>query len=202
MHRITLTIILVLSATAVDAASYEKIDGAIIDPIIDIGGDVLSYVGPNLEPSANLSTVVPFADLTGASLNYADLSGANLSGSQLQLASLTGARLYNADLSNADLIYADLSGANLSGANLTSATIYLANFSDANLSGADFYNVTDLTNTTWTDAFFDYRNEPTWASVMDATWRSSAGILRTTPEPSTLLLALLGLALLPRRRRR
>ena len=42
---------------------------------------------------------------------------------------------------------------------------------------------------------------------MDAAWRTSVGILalaptNAVPEPSTFLLALIGLALLPRRRRR
>ena len=90
-----------------------------------------------------------------------------------------------------------MTNANLPNANLGSA--YLNN---ANLSGAILTDTQYYTDATWTDAFYDYRNEPTWNSGMNAAWRSSAGILRTTPEPATILLALFGLALLPRRRGR
>ena len=67
------------------------------------------------------------------------------------------------------------------------------------LTNTQYYN-----DATWTDAFYYTDNEPTWGNSMDAAWRSSVGILALAPvpEPSTLLLALLGLALLPRRRRR
>ena len=89
MHRITLTIILLFSATAADAAWYQKTDGTIVDPIqVFMGGDH-SYSGNNLESYADL----PYADLY-----YADLTNADLS---------------NAYLTNADLRYADLSNADL-----------------------------------------------------------------------------------------
>jgi MYXO-CTERM domain-containing protein len=81
----------------------------------------------------------------------------------------------------------DLSGADLSGSILTDT---------------QYYN-----NATWTDAFYYTDNEPAWATGMDAAWRTSVGILAlaptsAVPEPAALFLALLGLALLPRRRRR
>ena len=148
MRRITLTIILLISATCADAASYQKTDGTIVDPIqMEPEGDH-PYSGNNLQPDA---------DLIDADLQYAVLSGA--------------------DLENADL------------------------------SGSDFTNVAYYNDATWTDAFYYTDNEPTWDSGMDAAWRESVGILalgptNAVPEPSTLLLALFGLALLPRRRRR
>ena len=158
MHRITLTIILLFSVTAVDAAWYQKTDGTIVDPIQwNLGGD-LPYSGKNLEPGA---------DLTGAILWQADLIGADLTG-----ALLTGAILI-----------------------------------DANLSGSYLSGVLDYNDAAWTDAFYYTDNEPTWDSGMDAAWRTSVGILalpptNAVPEPSTLLFALIGLALVPRRRRR
>ena len=128
MRTITLFLCAALAVTSIDAASYEQTDGTIVDPILDVHGNVHSYSGNNLEAGANLDS--------------ADLSGSILTDIQ--------------------------------------------------------YYIDD----TWTDVFYDYPNEPTWDSGMDAAWRSSVGILRTTPEPGTLLLALFGLALLPRRRRR
>lgn len=82
-------------------------------------------------------------------------------------------------------------GANLSAANL-SGSILKPNYFEAAI---------------WTDAFYCTDNEPTWHSGMDAAWRESVGILAlaptsAVPEPSTLLLSLIGLALLPRKRRR
>ena len=174
MHRISLIIILLFSATAVDAAWYQKTDGTIVDPIqrrLPVGDHW--YSGNNLEPGADL----PYADLY-----YADLINADLS---------------EAWLDNAYMGYADLSEANLRDADLTGA----------DLSGSDFSAVFYYDNSTWTDAFYYTDNEPTWRSGMDAAWRTSVGILalaptNAVPEPSTLLLALFGLALLPRKRRR
>ncbi len=76
MHRITLSIILLIASSFVDAASYQKIDGTIVDPIQSVNGGDLSYSGSNVEPGALLID----ADLTGATLTGADLSIANLSG--------------------------------------------------------------------------------------------------------------------------
>ncbi len=82
--------------------------------------------------------------------------------------------------------------------------------SNANLRGSILTATQYYNNATWTDALYYTDTEPTWHSGMDAAWRSSVGIVPRSslgagspvPEPSTLLLALLGLALLPRRRRR
>ena len=117
---------------------------------------------------------------------------------------MSGWDLSEVDLYDARLRYADLTGADLTGGNLM-----LADLEGADLSGSNFSNVYWYDDATWTDAFYYTDNEPTWRSGMDPAWRSSVGILaRTTdsgnpttvPEPSTLLLALIGLMLVPRRR--
>ena len=198
MYRITFVIILLFSATAIDAASYKKNDGTIVDPIQLVTGGDLPYSGDNLEPSANLW----FADLTDA-----DLTSANLTDAKLNYANLRNANLTDANLFSADLTDADLRNAILNGTDLTGALMWGMDLSGADLSGSDFTNVAYYNDATWTDAFYYTDNEPTWDSGMDAAWRSSAGILAlaptsSVPEPSTLLLALFGLALLPRKRRR
>ena len=119
----------------------------------------------------------------------------------------TGIHPTLSDLTDATLSEAYLTDATLSEAYLTDATLTYADRSnaeriDADLSGSDFSNAYHYYNATWTDTFYEYPKELTWDSGMDLAWRSSVGILRTTPEPAAIVLALLGLALLPRRRRR
>ncbi len=186
MHRITLTIILLLSATCADAAWYQKTDGTIVDPIQNLSGGDHEYSKGNLEPSAVLEHLV----LTGADLSDADLSDAHLTWAYIESADLSGA-----DLSGATVIFGFFTNTDLSG---------------ANLSGSDLTKVLAYNNATWTGAFYYTDNEPAWSSYgsgMDAAWRASEGILAlaptsAVPEPSTLLLALFGLALVPRKRRR
>ena len=222
MHRITLIIILLLSVTAADAASYQKTDGTIVDPIQSVSGGDLPYSGNNLQPGADLvGAELSGADLERANLRNADLTGADLSNADLYFAELfyadlSNAYLYDAHLRRAFLTSADLTGADLTGANLGHADVQYADFTGADLTGSNFGNVFYYNHhTTWTDAFYYTDNEPTWSSLwdgygnngMDAAWRESVGILaldptNAVPEPSTLLLALLGLALVPRRRRR
>ena len=96
-----------LASSSAFAASYQQIDGTIVDPIQSTFGGNLGYSGINLEPFANLIG----ADLTDAFLTNADLLNASMS-----FADLTGANLTGANLFNANLIGADLTGANLSDA--------------------------------------------------------------------------------------
>jgi hypothetical protein len=84
-----------LSGSVAQAASYRKMDGTIVDPIMDIYGSPHSYSGNDLQPGANLSY---------ANLSYAELYNANLFN-----ANLTGAFLFNADLGNATLYNATFS---------------------------------------------------------------------------------------------
>ena len=232
MHRITLSITLLLAATCADAAWYQKTDGTIVDPIqIRSSGGDHSYSGNNLESHANLTgadlqnAYLFRADLEGANLTNAylgeaflgqarlmdaDLTGADLSDAWVRLADLTGADLSGSDMTGVDLSGADLINVDLDGADLSGALLGGTDLSGANLSGSNFSDLAyhdEATGTTWTDAFYYTDNEPTWDSDMDAAWRTSVGILavaptNAVPEPSTLLLALLGLALLPRKRRR
>jgi len=87
---------------------------------------------------------------------------------------------------------------------IVGADITDADFSYADLSGADFNHENDLLDVigwlaaTWNGAWFHYLAEPDWPTGMVHT---DHGITVRTPEPAALLLALLGLALLPRRRR-
>ena len=172
----TLTLILIsalsLASSSAFAASYQQIDGTIVDPIQCWSGCVGDhpYSGNNLEPLADLVG----AALSGSYLLDANLTGANLSGAALNSAVVFGANLSDAnltgtDLSGSDLFQANLTGANLSGADLTSTT------------GPALYDI----NTDFTSTGFD---------PVAAGWT-------LVPEPGTALLMGLGLAGLASRRR-
>jgi hypothetical protein len=215
---ITLFLCAALAVTSIDAAWYQKTDGTIVNPILDTGGNPLQYFGGNLEPDAILQTAdlrwasLPYANLTDADLSWANLTSADLTSADLTDAALWHAHLTELNLTDANLWHASLNGsflnsANLTGANLTSAQLFYVDLTDANLSGSILTDVQYYNDADWTDAFYYTDNEPTWRSGMNAAWRSSAGILAlaptsAVPEPAAMLLALLGLALLPRRRRR
>ena len=86
-----------LASSSAFAASYQQIDGTIVDPIQSVNGGSISYSGSNLEPFANLTDAdLSDADLTNANLYFALLIGANLSGADLSIANLTDAILANA----------------------------------------------------------------------------------------------------------
>ena len=94
-----------LVASGAQAASYQMIDGTIVDPIqFTYGGDS-DYPGIDLEPYANLTD----ANLKFSDLPYADLSFANLTLANLSNAYLGGTVLYSADVSGANFSGADLS---------------------------------------------------------------------------------------------
>jgi hypothetical protein len=82
MRIFTLFLLAALVTTSVDAASYQKIDGTIVDPIQYRGGGDHPYSGSDLMPDA---------DLTNANLTGADLTGADLTGATLTDATLTAA---------------------------------------------------------------------------------------------------------------
>ena len=67
-------LVMCITSSLARAASYQKTDGTIVDPILDPSGGLHSYNGNNLEPGANLAD----ADLYGATLTYANLYGADL----------------------------------------------------------------------------------------------------------------------------
>jgi uncharacterized protein YjbI with pentapeptide repeats len=91
MRLTTLFHLATLVATSASAASYQKRDGTIVDPILNrFDGNPQPFIDTNLEP-------------------YADLTGANLTD-----AKLTGAKLVDADLTGAYLVDAVLIGASFS----------------------------------------------------------------------------------------
>jgi len=68
-----------ITSTLTEAASYQKTDGTIVDPIMYTNHSPHSYSGVNLESRADLTS----ADLSGAGLNDAELSDANPTGADL-----------------------------------------------------------------------------------------------------------------------
>jgi hypothetical protein len=173
MHKLALILFsaLWLASSSAFAASYQQIDGTIVDPIQLVGGGDHPHSGSNLEPGAVLF---------GADLSNANLTGADLSNATLALASLTGATLAGATLAGADLLAADLSGADLTGANLTNAFGLPTTGGNASTTGGTaFYDI----NTDFTGTGFD---------PVAAGWT-------LVPEPSTALLIGLGLASLAKR---
>ncbi|HEB90319.1 MAG TPA: pentapeptide repeat-containing protein [Deltaproteobacteria bacterium] len=125
-----------------ETASYQKTDGTIVDPILDLDGNPYFFTGADLAPGVSL----PGAVLNGAALQEADLRNANLNGADFHAADLR-----DADLSNANLAGVDFSGANLSGANLAEASLFRANLANAVLVNGDLYRAVlsqaDLTGT-------------------------------------------------------
>jgi len=66
-----------LAGSVAEAASYQKTDGTIVNPIVDIYGIRHSYRGTNLEPGADLSRNVlhQLIVIEGASGEVADPDG-------------------------------------------------------------------------------------------------------------------------------
>ena len=231
-NLIALVLLLGLLLTSgAQAASYFRTNGVVVDPIQSVLGGNLAYAGANLEPLADLSGAnLTEAYLIETNLTDAKLIGANLTNAllsspgymekmtHLQGEVMHGANLTGAKLAGVNLRYAKLHGAlglpggsssqlvlsdteeMIMGAHLTGA-----DFSGADLTGADFNHDNDQldaigwSTATWTGAWFHYQGEPDWPTGMIHT---DHGIGVCTPEPATLLSALVGLALLPRRRGR
>ena len=224
--RLLILVVLVsLASSSAFTASYQRIDGSIVDPIQNVSGGDHPYRRNNLEPSAILSSAnLTNADLFNADLSFATLSFANLGGANLTSANLSGALLIEASLIGADLGGADLSGAGLvlsvlSGADLANANLFNADLSVANLTGTDLTGA-NLTGATM-NALLSGANL-SGASLANATHLALSGgaalyDLDTdftgtgfdpvaagwtlVPEPGTALLMGLGLAGLASRRR-
>ena len=161
MRRIILFLFAAVAAGPVDAAWYQWwTDGRIVDPILDVDGNVLPYVGNNLEANASLN----YADLSYARLDYADLAAADLQFANLSYAEIQSVNLQDADLTGATIIDSFFEGfldrATFTGADLSHTAVPLckateADFSYANLSHAYFYG-TDFTGADFTGADLTY----------------------------------------------
>jgi len=130
MYRFALLIVAVtlLTSSVAQAASYRRLGGAIVDPIMDTGGNPHSYSGNNLKSDA---------DLTGADLTHAHLIWAKLYSADLTDANLTYANLWYAHLGYANLTNADLTGANLTDATLTNTILTAATLTGVSSGGID-----------------------------------------------------------------
>ena len=73
-----------ITSALTEAASYQKTDGTIVDPIMDTNDSPHSYSGVNLESHANLTDAeLRLANLYRADLRYADLRDADLTSANL-----------------------------------------------------------------------------------------------------------------------
>ncbi|MEC7502139.1 MAG: pentapeptide repeat-containing protein [Planctomycetota bacterium] len=181
MRLIILFLFAAVAAGPVDAAWYQWwTDGRIVDPILDVDGNVHPYVGNNLEANASLN----YADLSYARLDYADLPAADLQFANLSYAEIVEVNLQDADLTGATIIdsfvggfldratftgadlshiscgynkatEADFSYANLSHGNFTGTDFTGSDFTGADLTYADLQNA-DMRNTICTDADFRF----------------------------------------------
>ena len=195
-----------LSAGSVSAASYQMIDGTIVDPIQNrygIGGDS-PYSGADLESGANLASAdLRYAYLEYANLHNADLTNANLSFADLNGADLSSANLASAQLYGASIIGTALNAANLSGANLNGAGLIMANLRDADLSNARLlstylYEAEYWSMANWTGAKYslnavDNNGNPIPDTLLPDGFDPIAYGMIPVPEPGTALLVGLGL---------
>jgi uncharacterized protein YjbI with pentapeptide repeats len=151
MRLFTLFLFAALVVTSLDAASYQKTDGTIVDPIQSVSGGNHVYDSYNLQP-------------------YADLHSANLRHAYLRSANLTGVNLTDASLSQADLSQADLREANLTGADLTGADLTRTTLTNATLAAA----VSRLSGLSTTGAF------NAWQKILNPGVNASADITQVS----------------------
>jgi hypothetical protein len=194
------------------AASYQKIDGTIVDPILDRLGNVHPYAGPDLRPGMTWqggslrNADLADANLRGSTLSDADfvdsqLSGADLGNSELSRIHLTGSVLAGASLANSNLREcflgsADLSGANVMSANLRRCSLNSAILSGADLTGADLTRAdlfaaivtgTIFTNAYYWDTTFPVGFDPTIAGMVTGPIVINNGL--APPNPENLILS-------------
>ncbi len=180
----TLALILIsafcLTSSQALAASYQRTDGTIVDPILDTLGSVHPYSGSNVGPSAGLI----FADLSSA-----DLASVDLTSSLLGFANLTSANLANADFTSALAANTSWAGADVTGADFTLiGSLFNANGLGVT-TGAALYAATTSFSGAWADEAMTIPFDPVAAG-----WT-------LVPEPSAATLIALGIAGLATRRR-
>ncbi len=129
-------------ATAVNAASYERTDGSIVNPILDTSGSILSYSGPNLTPGVVLSGEnLASADLLDADLQGSDMSNINLSSAKMWRSDLRGTNLTSSDLSGVFLFRSDMRGTDMTSAVLPNGDLQEVDLLGATLDSANFQSV-------------------------------------------------------------
>ena len=180
MRLVTLFLIAAFAASTVGAASYQKTDGTIVDPMLDKYGEPHSYSGANLQPGA---------DLSEAYLRYANLSGSDLSSLRnVWTINWTDAYYYTDNVptwdSGMDQAWRDSEG--ILAIDPTSGDFN----SDGVFDAADY--------TLWKDNGGDWKDYRTWKDHFGQSTASGSGADHV-PEPTTLLLALLALVAAPLR---
>ena len=182
---------LTVSAGSVSAASYQMIDGTIVDPIQNTYGGTHSYWGVTLKPNFPVDGNPPRRgyhshDLSYARLDYVNLFSAAIAGMDFRYASMRFANLSNisfsypaapwnpnsgdyiqiaklegSNLSHSNLSFSILRGVPLNGASLEFSSVALVNFSFADLSSADLSNA------------FSFMATYDFANLLDATFENA-----------------------------
>ena len=98
----------------------------IVNPILDLNGNIHPYSGARIKNHHNLSHV--------------NLSQANLNNAYIRYSNLTHSTLVETDFSFSDAAATDFSHSNLLSANFNSADLLIAKFNYSDLSNADFTN--------------------------------------------------------------
>ncbi|MCR9095002.1 MAG: pentapeptide repeat-containing protein [bacterium] len=136
----SIVIALVCASSSALAASYQRTDGSVVDPIRyawvstgDSGSPLHPYDGVDLAPAVDLRG----ADLAWADLREANLVGANLHDTRVTQASLRGADLAGATLGGYMGFGADLAWANLRGVTWRDSSTSEFELGFADLSFAD-----------------------------------------------------------------
>ena len=190
----------VMSGGVAGAASYQRTDGTIVDPILDLDGNVANYTGPNLAPGQTIdsdysSLDLTEVDLTGAIFSnstnaiFGDviLSRASFSQSQGSLTFFDGVDATFARFDFADLqlnffgigAINNFSGASFRGANLNGTTFQYFNSTTeepaVDLSGADFSDAI-LTNVSFSGPLINmYIGSPLYNANTDFTGTTTNG---------------------------
>ncbi len=191
MRLTTLFLIAAFAASTVDAASYQKIDGRIVDPIQSVAGGNLPYTGNNLESYADLRDAslshayLPFAILWSANLSGADVTGSDLRRAlHPKTATWANSYYYTDNLpdwhSDMDQAWRDSVG------------ILAIDPASGDFNGDGVFDAADYT--VWQDNGGDQIDYRTWKDNFGQPIASGSGA-----EPTTLLLALLALTAVPLR---